>query len=120
MTWDDFDGPSVLTPLDDFFCIGHSMQVFHHCHLMYHLVRVKKETFGGTAAMNCYFPMPFNKRAKIEMGNENERPLGLFFHVTMNYIMRKQKNIAYFQAAWGRRTCLVLDGETTFVLILQR
>ena len=52
--------------------------------------------------MNCYFPMPFNKRAKIEVINENERPLGLFFHIDYELYHEETPDIAYFQAAWRR------------------
>ena len=42
MTWDDFDGPSVLAPLGDFFCIGHSMpSSFRQFLLMYLQDRVR-------------------------------------------------------------------------------
>ena len=76
MTWDDFDGPSVLAPLGDFFCIGHSMpSSFSSIPFNVSSRPCEELTFGGTASMNCYFPMPFNKRAKIEVINENERPL---------------------------------------------
>ena len=103
MTWDDFDGPSVLTPLGDFFCIGHSMPAsFSSVPFNVSSRPCEERTFGGTAAMNCYFPMPFNKRAKIEIINENERPLGLFFHVDYELYHEETKNIAYFQAAWRR------------------
>lgn len=103
MTWDDFDGPSVLTPLGDFFCIGHSMPAsFSSLPFNVSSRPCEERTFGGTAAMNCYFPMPFNKRAKIEIINENERPLGLFFHVDYELYHEETKNIAYFQAAWRR------------------
>ena len=103
MTWDDFDGPSVLTPLGDFFCIGHSMPAsFSSLPFNVSSRPCEERTFGGTAAMTCYFPMPFNKRAKIEIINENERPLGLFFHVDYELYHEETKNIAYFQAAWRR------------------
>lgn len=68
MTWDDFDGPSVLAPLGDFFCIGHSMpSSFSSIPFNVSSRPCEELTFGGTASMNCYFPMPFNKRAKIEV-----------------------------------------------------
>lgn len=103
MTWDDFDGPSVLAPLGDFFCIGHSMpSSFSSIPFNVSSRPCEELTFGGTASMNCYFPMPFNKRAKIEVINENERPLGLFFHIDYELYHEETPDIAYFQAAWRR------------------
>ena len=103
ITWDDQDTPSVLAPLGDFFCIGHSMpSSFSSIPFNVSSRPCEELTFGGTASMNCYFPMPFNKRAKIEVINENERPLGLFFHIDYELYHEETPDIAYFQAAWRR------------------
>lgn len=103
MTWEDQKGPSVLTPLGDFFCIGHSMPASFSS-IPFHISSRPQEeyTFGGTASMNCYFPMPFNWKAKIEIINENERPLGLFFHIDYEIYKDKMENLAYFHAKWHR------------------
>ena len=107
MTWDDQNRPSVLTPLGDFFCIGHSMPASFSSIPFHVSSRPQEEcTFGGTASMNCYFPMPFNGKAKIEIINENERPLGLFFHIDYEIYKEKMENLAYFHAMWHReRPC---------------
>jgi hypothetical protein len=47
--------------------------------------------------------MPFNKKAKIEIINENERPLGLYFNI--DYELYKQplpEDTLYFHASWHR------------------
>lgn len=103
MTWDDQETPSVLTPLGDFFCIGHSMPASFSSIPFHVSSRPQEEcTFGGTASMNCYFPMPFNGKAKIEIVNENERSMGLFFHIDYELYREKQDRLAYFHAAWYR------------------
>lgn len=106
MTWDDQSHPSVLVPLGDFFCIGHSMPG-NFASLPF-TVSVKPEEqfkFGGVASMNCYLPMPFNKRAFIEIVNENDVPLGLYFHIDYElYRQPLSKDTAYFHAQW-RREC---------------
>ena len=51
----------------------------------------------------CYFPMPFNKKAKIEIINENELPFILYFNI--DYEMYKEpldEDTAYFHASWHR------------------
>lgn len=103
MTWEDQEGPSVLTPLGDFFCIGHSMPASFSS-IPFHISSRPQEecTFGGTASMNCYLPMPFNSKAKIEIINENDRPLGLFFHIDYEIYKEKMENLAYFHAKWHR------------------
>lgn len=107
MTWEDSDMPSVLVPFGDFFCIGHSMPHTFNSIPFNVSSREKEEcTFGGTASMNCYFSMPFNKKAKIEIINENERPIGLFFHIDYELYKKPIENIAYFCSSWKReRPC---------------
>lgn len=104
MTWDDQAHPSVLVPLGDFFCIGHSMPG-NFASLPF-TVSVKPEEqfkFGGVASVNCYLPMPFNKRAKIEIINENDVPFGLYFHIDYElYRQPLDPNTAYFHAQWRR------------------
>jgi Protein of unknown function (DUF2961). len=103
MTWDDQNYPSILVPLGDFFCIGHSMPASFSS-IPFHVSSRPQEEyhFGGTSAMNCYFPMPFNGKAKIEIINDNERPLGLFFHIDYEIYHQKKDNLAYFHAKWHR------------------
>ena len=114
MTWDDFDGPSVLAPLGDFFCIGHSMpSSFSSIPFNVSSRPCEELTFGGTASMNCYFPMPFNKRAKIEVINENERPLGLFFHIDYELYHEENRILLIFRQH-GDVICHAVAGEMIF------
>lgn len=117
MTWEDSEGPSVLVPLGDFFCIGHSMPHTFNSLPFNISSRTKEEcTFGGTASMNCYFPMPFNKKAKIEIINENERAVGLFFHIDYDLYRASKPDIAYFCASWRRESpCKGAWGNTLAV-----
>ncbi|GAB2022865.1 hypothetical protein RyT2_19390 [Pseudolactococcus yaeyamensis] len=53
--------------------------------------------------MNCYFPMPFNKKAKIEIINENELPFALYYYV--DYELYKEElpeDTVYFHSQWTR------------------
>lgn len=103
MSWEGEEQPAVLTPFGDFFCIGHGMPASFSTIPFHVSSRPQEEnTFGGTASMNCYFPMPFNERAKIEIINENERPIGLFFHIDYEIYKTRTERIAYFHAAWHR------------------
>jgi hypothetical protein len=105
MTWENSLLPGVLVPLGDFFCIGHSMPHTFSSIPFNVSSRTKEEcTPGGTAAMNCYFSMPFNKSAKIEIINENERPVGLFFHIDFELYRSPLEDIAYFHSCWHRES----------------
>jgi hypothetical protein len=102
--WDDLEHPSVLVPLGDFFCIGHSMP--GPCASIPFTVSSKPEeryTFGGTAALNCYLQMPFNKRARIEVENQNDVPYGQYFYI--DYELYRESlgdDIVYLHAQWRR------------------
>ncbi len=81
ITWDDADYPSILCPLGDFFCLGHgivnSFQSFFFSASTEH-----NNKFNMGCALNCYVPMPFRERAKIELVNElpNESHMQ-YFHI---------------------------------------
>ena len=97
MSWEKSNTPSVLVPLGDFFCIGNGMpKSFSSIPFNVSSRPVEECTFGGTASMNCYFPMPFNEHAKIEIINENDRPVGLFFHTAYDHYREKIENLAFF------------------------
>lgn len=49
--------------------------------------------------MSCYLPMPFAKRARIEIINENDLPILLYFHIDYElYSHSLHENTAYFHA----------------------
>lgn len=105
ITWDDQDTPSVLVPFGDFFCIGNSFP--GNFSSMPFNVSLKPEEagkYGAPCSVSCYFPMPFNKKAKIEIINENELPFILYFNI--DYEMYQEplsSDTAYFHACWNRQ-----------------
>jgi hypothetical protein len=102
--WDGQDQPSVLVPLGDFFCMGNSIACnFASLPLTASSREIERHKFGGTAALNCYFPMPFNKSARIELENQNDVPYGQYFYI--DYELYRQPlgdDLAYFHAQWRR------------------
>ena len=71
ITWDDQDTPSVLAPLGDFFCIGNSYPGnFSSLPFNVSLKPEEAGRYGAPCSVSCYFPMPFNKKAKIEIVQE--------------------------------------------------
>lgn len=105
MTWDDQDTPSVLAPLGDFFCIGNSYPGnFSSLPFNVSLKPEEAGKYGAPCSVSCYFPMPFNKKAKIEIVNENELPFILYFNI--DYEMYREPlspDTAYFHACWNRQ-----------------
>jgi hypothetical protein len=104
ITWDEQPHPAVLVPLGDFFGVGHSIPNSYASALF--TVSAKPEEsliFGGSAALNCWAPMPFNSRALIEVVNENDLPLTMYFYV--DYELLRQPlpdHTVYFHARWTR------------------
>jgi hypothetical protein len=104
VTWDDETEPSVLVPLGDFFGVGHSMPNSYESALF--TVSAKPEEsliFGGSAALNSWVPMPFNKRALIELVNENDLALSHYFYIDYELFRRPlPEGTVYFHARWSR------------------
>jgi hypothetical protein len=102
--WDDQDTPSVLVPLGDFFCTGHSMPGnFSSLPISVSCKPEERYRFGGSAAFNSYFQMPFGKRAIIEIENQNDVPYGQYFYIDFErYDAPLADDIAYFHASWRR------------------
>jgi hypothetical protein len=104
MYWDGQDTPSVVAPLGDFFCIGHSL-AGNFASLPF-TVSVKDDEhlrFGGSAALNCYLPMPFNTHARIEVTNENDVPYVQYYYVDYElYPEPLPEDALYFHAHWRR------------------
>jgi hypothetical protein len=92
--WDGEESPSVEVPLGDFFCNGFGAR----CRVSSQAIVV-----NPTGGMNCYFPMPFARRAKVTLENQHPADIGTFFY-QINYTLvdALPPSAAYFHAAWRR------------------
>ncbi len=104
ITWDDQQHPSVLAPLGDFFCLGHSIgNSFASLPFTASAKPEQTYRFGGNAALNCYLQMPFRKRALIEIVNQNDVPYRQYFYVDYElYRYDLPEDTVYFHAQWRR------------------
>ncbi|KAL5345679.1 hypothetical protein ACLOAV_009433 [Pseudogymnoascus australis] len=105
MYWDGSETPNVIAPIGDFFCLGHSMAAnFQSMPFTVSVKPSEEKKFGGNAAFNCYIPMPFNKRARIEIENQGENAYIQYFYI--DYELRptpfNPSEILYFHAHWRR------------------
>lgn len=95
MYWDDETVPSVESPLGDFFCNG-----FARGYAVNSLPIVVNPTRG----FNCYFPMPFRKKAKITIENQHDADVpGFFYQVDYCLCDELPKEAAYFHSQWKRQ-----------------
>ena len=91
--WDEEETPSVEVPLGDFFCNGHGLR----CNV--NSVPVAVNPVG---AFNCYWPMPFRKRAYISIENQRQDPIFAFFYQITYALTEVPENAATFHAQWRR------------------
>jgi hypothetical protein len=70
MYWDGEDTPSVETPVGDFFGLGLGE---------YFLYQSIPLSVGADNALNCFFPMPFQRHARITLTNEGQERAGAVY-----------------------------------------
>jgi hypothetical protein len=71
MYWDGEATPSVEVPIGDFFGLGLGE---------YFLYESTPLSVGSQRALNCYFPMPYSKGARITVTNEGKEPVRAFYY----------------------------------------
>ena len=72
--WDGEENPSVLAPVGDFFGMGHG-------ETRDFISEPLQMSPAGGKGLNCWFPMPFEKGAKLCVTNECKSPLVFYFYV---------------------------------------
>ena len=104
ITWDEADYPSVLCPLGDFFGLGHGIVNSYQSFLFSASTR-HNNAFNMGCALNCYAPMPFKRRARIELLNE-AKDLGhrQYFYIDYETFAseREVDGLGYFHAEFHR------------------
>lgn len=108
--WDDQEQPSVEAPLGDFFCSGWGQ---------FAQVSSLAVCVNPGRAFNCYWEMPFRKRARIEIENTDSETHGIIYY-QINYALTEvPEDAAYFHAQFRRTNPLpygtdytILDGVT--------
>ena len=101
ITYDDAPSPSVLAPLGDFFCLGHSM-VNSFQSALFSSATLFPYHFNKPTALNAYVPMPFKERAVVELVNESSEPHRQYFYVDYETLEAFEPDTAYFHAEFRR------------------
>ena len=70
MFWDDEPAPSVESPIGDFFGLGLGE---------YYLYQSYPLAVGADKALNSFFPMPFQRKARVTVTNEGEQRVDNFY-----------------------------------------
>jgi hypothetical protein len=96
MFWDGSPSPCVEVPTGDFFGVGHG---------------VTKEFWSLPLSMgprdgrgfNCFFPMPFTTGARIDLTNDGERRLVVYFYIDYEEYDAAPEGLGCFHAQWRRQ-----------------
>jgi Protein of unknown function (DUF2961) len=116
MYWDNEQTPSVEAPMGDFFGLGLGE---------YFLYQSTPLAVGADKALNCFFPMPFQKHARITVTNEGHEPIrSLYWNIDWRaFGAPLPVDTAYFHAQYRQATPSVavpdakvnLDGKNNYI-----
>jgi Protein of unknown function (DUF2961) len=114
--WDGQESPSVEAPVGDFFGLGLGD---------YFLYQAAPLAVGADNALNCFFPMPFQRHARITLTNEGrERAEAIYWNIDYRaYSAALPADTLYFHAQYRQATPNVavpgsktnLDGKDNYV-----
>ena len=97
MSWDGEASPSVEAPVGDFFGLGLGQ---------YALYQSIPLSVGHDKALNCFFPMPFQKHARITVKNEGAQKVdALYWNIDYRkYSAPLSAGTRYFHAQFRQAT----------------
>jgi len=95
MWWDEELDSSVEVPIGDFFGVGHGKSV----NFWSMPFACGPEDGKG---FNCFLPMPFSKKARIEVENESDESVICYFYIDYEEYDALSKDYGRFHAFWNR------------------
>lgn len=107
MYWDKEKNPSVLAPLGDFFGMGHAMSK----NFVSLPLQMSPEDGKG---LNSFWPMPFKDGARIEIKNECDSELILYYYIDFEEYDDIPDDMLRFHASWHREFPCVGHNENSF------
>ncbi len=105
MYWDGETGPSVEVPVGDFFCMGWGS---------FAPLTSLAVCVNPGSGLNCYWPMPFRKGAKLTIENLNRESISLYYEVTYSETPVAE-GTAYFHAQFRRENPTTYKKDYTIV-----
>ena len=102
MYWDNESTPSVEAPIGDFYGLGLGENIPYQSLPL---------AVGNSEALNCYFPMPFQKWGKITLTNEGTSEARVYYNIDYRvYKDTLPPGTLYFHAQY--RQCAPCQGWT--------
>ena len=105
MYWDGQDAPSVECPVGDFFCMGWNT---------YAQLSSLAVCVNPGSAFNCYWPMPFRRRARMTLTNLADVPVTMYYQIDY-CLCHVDEDEAYFHAQFRRVNPLPYKGVYTIL-----
>ncbi len=93
--WDGEENPSVQAPLGDFFGMGHGVTR----NFVSEPLQMSPQ---DGRSLNCWFVMPFAKGAKLNITNECDSTLMLYFYIDYEKHTSIPEDMLRFHAKWNR------------------
>lgn len=94
--WDGNEYPSVESPVGDFFGLGLGR---------YYIFNNPVQAIGTDRGMNCFWPMPFAKGARVTATNESQTTVGAYYYyVDYKKYDKAPEKMAYFHAQYHQAT----------------
>jgi len=90
--WDGADAPSVETPIGDFFAAGHGMRA--------NVSTAPIEVTSYGRALNCFWHMPFRKKARVELWNQSAGRMTVYCQVNWIQLPSLPADMLYFHARY--------------------
>jgi hypothetical protein len=105
--WDGAEKAAVESPLGDFFGLGFGKYVEY---------KSAPVSIGGIKALNCYWPMPFDKGARLTMTNEGAEQVGsCYFNIDYRLDDKPAEDGLYFHTQY-RQAHPASKGEDYLIL----
>lgn len=103
MYWDGEQDPSVECPVGDFFGLGHSRAFTYQCAAFSTSCNPAVEgEINGRVAMNCWLPMPFHQKARLEIENQQDIPVTFYYYIDYQEHSFLSAEAHYLHAWWRR------------------
>jgi hypothetical protein len=104
--WDGQETPSVEAPLGDFFCVGWGQ---------FAQITSLPVCVNPGRAFNCYWEMPFRKRARMTLENRDPESFGIVYWQVTYTLTDVPEDAAYFHAQFRRTNPLPFKEDYTIL-----
>ena len=117
--WDDQEQPSVEAPVSDFFACGWYNNSENWFDVKFDQLNSAMVCVNPNHALNCFWVMPFRKKAKITLENRHKDKERIVYYQINYALMDVPEEAAYFHAQFRRvnpvpfkEDFTILDGVT--------